>query len=163
MRKFDPREVFDTLKLSEALFYSLNEVTKKCHGFTAQKFAIAIHLTPSELTRMKLFFLAPQGRYSSVCLRELRETLILLLGFFSDLKLYQRNDGSIRAVFPIDKLPSLRSHSCLIQNNLLIPARLGRPRKSKTYAKDYDDNVLRRKRKAQNAKREDDQVAEQQR
>lgn len=156
MRRFDPREVFDESKLSEVFSASLNEITNKCHGFTAQKFSKAIHRTPSEITRMKLLSLEPQGKYASlVCLRELRNVLILLLEFFPDLNVYERNDGSIRAVFPIEKLPNLQSYSWLIEHNLLIPSSLGRPQKSGTYAKDHLPIKKRKARKTKQQNKKD--------
>jgi hypothetical protein len=163
MRKLDPLDVLDKLLLSEILCACLNEMTNKCKGFTAQKFAKAINISASELTRMKLYHQKPHsneyGYARSICFRTIRKAVLHVLEFFPDLKIFQRNKGCVKAVFPVEKLASLRTQTLLIKNGLVEPVRMGRPPKSKTYEKDY---VPRKKSKASetNKQQVDDSINE---
>ncbi len=130
MRKFDAFAISDKALFSKVLYASLNEISRKCLGFTAVQFSRQLALSSSELTRMKLFFRNQKATdASSVCLLKMREVLFELFKLFPELRIWKKESGDFKAVLRLDKMRGKKKQPFKYADGKIVYPPLGRPRK----------------------------------
>ncbi len=130
MRKFNPQDEHEKSAMSQVLHSILNEVSKKCRGFTAMEFSRRHNLQPSELTRMKLFFRNQEAKdASSICILKMQAVLAALFKLFPALKIWEKKNGEFKAVLRLDKMRGKKVQPFKYADGKIVYPPLGRPRK----------------------------------